>query len=157
MRGYIAQYRVVWGLYRVWVSQHPGYIFRGTYNKDSRACESLLGSPPIYEICSDLKTTGAQETTTQLAQVMSRLRSLGAPPVYRMHSDSGREFENAVMQEMQKRYAIFRTESSPYDPQATGRAKRVQSLKIEGVRQLGSHRFVTSLVVPCDFASCFSV
>ena len=54
-----------------------------------------------------------------------------------MHSDCGKEFENSIMDEMQKRYAMFRTYSAPYDPQANGRAERaVQSLKIDGLRQL---------------------
>ena len=41
------------------------------------------------------------------------------------------------MHDLQKRYAVFRTYSSPYDPQANGRAERAaQSLKLEGMRQL---------------------
>ena len=112
------------------------YLFRGTYNEDSRACESILGSPLFMEYARALsrypssalfpfclgvsllklnsrkkgavflkglleklvKTKGAQETTTQLAQVMSRLRALGAPPVCSIQSARGKEFENAVIE-----------------------------------------------------------
>ena len=112
-------------------------------SKESSICSDLTGPHPTsvegykcalivlyFQYARGLKTKGPQETATQLTQVMSRLCFLGAPPVYRLHSDCGKESENAVMEDLQTRYAMFCMYSSPYDPQANARAER-SSAKVE--------------------------
>ena len=74
-----------------------------------------------------LKTTTTEEVARALTSVMCQIVSLaqGAPPVFRVHSDAGKEFIGGAFQREVEPCCVWPTTSAPYTPQQNGKAERL--------------------------------
>ena len=77
-----------------------------------------------------LKTKTTEEVARALTSVMCQIVSLaqGAPPVFRIHSDAGKEFIGGAFQREVESCCVWPTTSTPYTPQQNGRAERLVGL-----------------------------
>ena len=77
-----------------------------------------------------LKTKTTEEAARALPSVMRQIVSLaqGAPPVFRIHSDAGKEFIGGSFQREVESCCLWPTMSAPYTPQLNGKAERLAGL-----------------------------
>ena len=77
-----------------------------------------------------LYTRQTDEVAKALVSVMCQVVSLakGAPPVFRIHSDAGKEFTGGAFQKAVEQCCVWSTMSVPYTPQQNGRAERLVGL-----------------------------
>ena len=77
-----------------------------------------------------LKTKTTEEVARALTSVMCQIVSLaqGAPPVFRIHSDAGKEFIGGAFQREVESCCVWPTSSTPYTPQQNGKAERLVGL-----------------------------
>ena len=77
-----------------------------------------------------LKTKTTEEVARALTSVMCQIVSLaqGTPPVFRIHSDAGKEFTGGAFQREVESCCVWPTSSTPYTPQQNGKAERLVGL-----------------------------
>ena len=77
-----------------------------------------------------LKTKTTEEVARALTSVMCQIVSLaqGTPPVFRIHSDAGKEFVGGSFQKEVESCCLWPTMSAPYTPQQNGKAERLVGL-----------------------------
>ncbi|CAE6971992.1 GIP [Symbiodinium sp. CCMP2592] len=77
-----------------------------------------------------LFTKQTEEVAKALTSVMCQIVSLaqGVPPVFRIHSDAGKEFVGGAFQKAVEQCCVWPTMSAPYTPQQNGRAERLVGL-----------------------------
>ena len=77
-----------------------------------------------------LKTKTTEEVARALTSVMCQIVSLaqGTPPVFRIHSDAGKEFIGGSFQKEVEACCLWPTMSAPYTPQQNGKAERLVGL-----------------------------
>ena len=77
-----------------------------------------------------LKTKTTEEVARALTSVMCQIVSLaqGTPPVFRIHSDAGKEFIGGSFQKEVESCCLWPTMSAPYTPQQNGKAERLVGL-----------------------------
>ena len=77
-----------------------------------------------------LKTKTSEEVARALTSVMCQIvsRAQGAPPVFRTHSDAGKEFVGGAFQREVESCCVWPTMSCPYTPQQNGKTERLVGL-----------------------------
>ena len=88
-----------------------------------------------------LKTKTSEEVARALTSVMCQIvsRAQGAPPVFRTHSDAGKEFVGGAFQREVESCCVWPTMSCPYTPQQNGKAERLVGLINEATFSLLLH------------------
>ena len=89
-----------------------------------------------------LKTKTTEEVARALTSVMCQIVSLaqGAPPVFSIHSDAGKEFIGGAFQREVESCCVWPTTSTPYTPQQNGKAERLVGLiKAAAGRSFATH------------------